>query len=48
MNITNILSKIVNAHNKLSEAPQMIAEVVKNDDIIYVFGRGHSHIIGLD
>ena len=26
----------------------MVAEVIKNDGIIYIFGCGHSHLIGLD
>ena len=47
--ITNILNKIVSTQNdKLSKASQMVAEVIKNDGIIYIFGCGHSHLIGLD
>ena len=26
----------------------MVSEVIKNDGIIYIFGCGHSHLIGLD
>lgn len=47
--ITDILNKIVNTQNdKLSKASQMVAEVIKNNGIIYIFGCGHSHLIGLD
>ena len=47
--ITNILNKIVSTQNdKLSKASQMVAEVIKNNGIIYIFGCGHSHLIGLD
>ena len=47
--ITDILNKIVSTQNdKLSKASQMVAEVIKNNGIIYIFGCGHSHLIGLD
>jgi len=32
----------------MGEAAKMIAETIKNDGIIYVFGCGHSHLIALD
>lgn len=47
--ITGILNKIVNTQSeKLSKASEMVSEVIKNDGIIYIFGCGHSHLIGLD
>lgn len=33
---------------KIEEAAKMLAKVVENDGIIYIFGCGHSHLIGLD
>ena len=47
--ITDILNKILNTQkDKLSKASEMVSEVIKNDGIIYIFGCGHSHLIGLD
>ncbi len=47
--ITDILNKIASTQNdKLSEASKLVSEVIKNDGIIYIFGCGHSHLIGLD
>lgn len=47
--ITHILNEITESQkNKLSKAAEMISDVIKNDGIIYVFGCGHSHLIGLD
>ena len=47
--ITDILNKIVGTQSeKLSKAAQMVSKVIKNDGIIYIFGCGHSHLIGLD
>lgn len=47
--ITGILNKIVSTQSdKLSKASQLVAEVIKNDGIIYIFGCGHSHLIALD
>ena len=47
--IIRILNKIADTQNdKLSKAAQMVSEVIKNDGIIYIFGCGHSHLIGLD
>lgn len=34
--------------DKLLQAAQKIAKVIENDGIIYIFGCGHSHLIGLD
>ena len=47
-NILSILSKIKDTQkSKMEEAAQMIAETIKNDGIIYIFGCGHSHLIAL-
>ena len=47
--IVDILNEINNTQKgKLSMASQMVADVIKNDGIIYIFGCGHSHLIGLD
>ena len=47
--IADILNKILNTQkDKLSKASEMVSEVIKNDGIIYIFGCGHSHLIGLD
>lgn len=34
--------------DKILTAAKMVAETIKNDGIIYIFGCGHSHLIGLD
>ena len=48
-NIVDILSKINSTQNeKLSKAAEMVSDVIKNDGIRYIFGCGHSHLIGLD
>ena len=47
--IVDILNEINDTQKgKLSMASQMVADVIKNDGIIYIFGCGHSHLIGLD
>lgn len=47
--IVSILEKIKNTQKeKIETASKMVAEVIKNDGIIYIFGCGHSHLIGLD
>ena len=47
--ITDILNRIVKTQSeKLSVASEMVSETIKNDGIIYIFGCGHSHLIGLD
>lgn len=47
--IVDILNEINDTQKgKLSIASQMVADVIKNDGIIYIFGCGHSHLIGLD
>ena len=48
-NIFDILNEINDTQkDKLSKASKMVSDVIKNDGIIYVFGCGHSHLIGLD
>ena len=48
-NIVDILNKITDTQkDKLSDAAEMVADVIKNNGIIYIFGCGHSHLIGLD
>ncbi|MBO5247897.1 MAG: SIS domain-containing protein [Clostridia bacterium] len=47
--IINILSRIEEQESeKMGRAAEMVAKVIENDGIIYVFGCGHSHLIGLD
>ncbi len=47
--ITDILNVIADTQaDKLTKAAETIADVIKNDGIIYIFGCGHSHLIGLD
>ena len=47
--ITDILDKIADTQSdKFTKASKLIANVIKNDGIIYVFGCGHSHLISLD
>jgi len=47
--ITNILEKIkIKEKEKIEQASKKVAKVIENDGIIYIFGCGHSHLIGLD
>ena len=47
--ITNILEKIkISQKEKIEQASKKVAKVIENDGIIYIFGCGHSHLIGLD
>lgn len=47
--IIHILEQIKSTQvERMSSASRMIADVIKADGIIYVFGCGHSHLIGLD
>ena len=47
--ISKTLSKIADTQrDKILRAAKMVCEVIKNDGIIYIFGCGHSHLIGLD
>lgn len=47
--IIQILETIKNTQaERIHEASRMVAETIKNDGLIYMFGCGHSHLIGLD
>lgn len=47
--IINVLDKIRHTQQEcIHKAAKMVAETIKNDAIIYMFGCGHSHLIGLD
>ena len=44
-----ILDTIMNTQrDKILEAAKIAADTIVNDGIIYIFGCGHSHLIGLD
>jgi uncharacterized phosphosugar-binding protein len=48
-NIVSVLNEIKKTQlDKINKAAQMVAETIKNDGIIYIFGCGHSHLIALD
>lgn len=47
--LIHILSDIKDTQaNKIKSASRMVADTIKADGIIYIFGCGHSHLIGLD
>ena len=54
--MSEYLNKIINNLNEieteekeaLDKATEMVAEVIKNDGLIFAFGCGHSHLPGLD
>ena len=47
--LTEVLTRIKDTQrDKMQSVSERVAEVIKNDGIIYVFGCGHSHLIGLD
>ena len=47
--IISILEEIKNTQKeKIEDAAKIVAKVIENDGIIYIFGCGHSHLIGLD
>lgn len=47
--IIHILNKIKDTQaDKIRSASRIVADTIKRDGIIYVFGCGHSHLIGLD
>ena len=47
--ITDILYRIENEEGeKLDRASKLVAETIKRDGLIFVFGCGHSHLPGLD
>ncbi|MBQ8904340.1 MAG: DUF2529 family protein, partial [Oscillospiraceae bacterium] len=47
--IISVLNEIKETQSsKMAEAAQLIAQTIKSDGIIYIFGCGHSHLIALD
>lgn len=47
--VENVLTKVINSQGKkIEEAAGKVAEQLFADGILYVFGCGHSHIIGED
>ncbi len=47
--ILSILAQIKDTQSeKIEAAAKMAEKVIENDGIIYIFGCGHSHLIGLD
>ena len=47
--VVNVLEKIKTTQKeKIEAAANMVAKVIENDGIIYIFGCGHSHLLGLD
>lgn len=47
--IIHILTEIKDTQaDKIWSASRMVADTIKADGIIYIFGCGHSHLIGLD
>lgn len=48
-NVTGILNKIeAEEGEKLSAASDLVADVICNDKLVYIFGCGHSHLVALD
>lgn len=47
--ITEILTKIENEESEpLAKCARLVADTIKGDGLIFTFGCGHSHIVGLD
>ncbi len=47
--IIDILKEIKETQgDKIIDAAKMVADTIEKDGIIYIFGCGHSHLIGLD
>lgn len=47
--VVDVLDKIKNTQSqKIASAAEQVAKTIENDGIIYIFGCGHSHLIGLD
>ncbi|MBQ7045503.1 MAG: SIS domain-containing protein [Clostridia bacterium] len=47
--VVDVLDKIKNTQSrKIADAAEQVAKTIENDGIIYIFGCGHSHLIGLD
>ena len=48
-NFVSALEKVKNTQtDKISQAAEIVANVIENDGIIYIFGCGHSHLVALD
>ena len=48
-NFVSTLEKVKNTQtDKISRAAEIVANVIENDGIIYIFGCGHSHLVALD
>ena len=47
--ITSVLNRITETQkDKILSAAELVADTIRNDGIIYIFGCGHSHLIALD
>lgn len=47
--ITKVISSIEEKQSKkLHEVAELFVETIKNDNIIHVFGTGHSHMMGIE
>ena len=47
--VLSILKRINSTQiDKIEKVADLVADVIKDDGIIYIFGCGHSHLIGLD
>ncbi len=48
-NVQNLVASVAETQSeKIEQAAQLVANAWKNDGMLYVFGCGHSHIIGED
>ena len=48
-NVQNLVAKVADTQSeKIEKAAELVANAWKNDGMLYVFGCGHSHIIGED
>lgn len=47
--LISVLEKVKNTQSdKILAAAKIVAETIENDGIVYIFGCGHSHLLGLD
>jgi len=47
--LTSVLEQVKNTQKeKIASAASVVAETIEKDGIIYIFGCGHSHLLGLD
>ncbi len=48
-NVQNLVASVADTQSeKIEKAAELVANAWKNDGMLYVFGCGHSHIIGED